>query len=101
MTESPSTDFVLEALDIEKSFGVTNVLPVSRVAAGEFTNYQLIECLPADLHDRNLRVDDTVFFLGTSIKDAGTHPTNFSPADSTIAAHAVLDGIMAKGTVIP
>src|SRR3954463_15298963 len=44
---------------------------------------ELIECLPTDLHDRNLRIDDTVFFLGTSIKDAGTQPTNFSPADST------------------
>ena len=82
------------------SFGVSNVLSVSPVAAGEFANYQLIECLPADLHDRNLRIDDTVFFLGTSIKDAGTQPTNFSPADSTAAGHAVLDGIMAKGTVI-
>jgi len=82
------------------SFGVANVLAVSRVAAGEFTNYQLIECLPADLHDRNLRVDDMVFFLGTSIKNAGSQPTNFSPADSTAGGHAVLDGIMAKGTVI-
>ncbi len=82
------------------SFGVTNVLPLSRVAAGEFTNYQLIECLPADLHDRNLRVDDTVFFLGTSIKDAGTQPTNFSPADSTPTGHGVLDGIMIKGTMV-
>ena len=84
----------------KSSFGVTNVSSISRLAAGEFTNYQLIECLPTDLHDRNLRIDDTVFFLGTSIKDAGTQPTNFSPADSTAAGHAVLDGIMAKGTVI-
>lgn len=83
------------------SFGVGNVLPVSKLAAGEFTNYQLIECLPADLHDRNLRIDDTVFFLGTSIKDAGTQPTNFSPADSTPAGHGVLDAIMAKGSVVP
>jgi len=82
------------------SFGVTNVLSVSRLAAGEFANYQLIECLAADLHDRNLRIDEMVFFLGTSIKDAGSQPTNFSPADSTAAGHAVLDGIMATGTVI-
>jgi hypothetical protein len=73
---------------------------VGRTAAGEFTNYQLIECLPSDLHDRNLRIDDAVFFLGTSIKDAGTQPTNFSPADSTVAVHTVLDGIMTKGTVV-
>jgi hypothetical protein len=82
------------------SFGVINVLSVSGLVAGEFTNYHLIECLPADLHDRNLRIDDTVFLLGPSIKDAGTQPTNFSPADSTAAGHAVLDGIMGRGTVI-
>jgi hypothetical protein len=52
------------------------------------------------LHDRNLRIDDAVFFLGTSIKDAGTQPTNFTPANSTPTGHAVLDGIMAKGTLI-
>ncbi len=81
------------------SYGVTNVLSLSRVVAREFTNYQLIQCSPVDLHDRNLRIDEIVFFLGTSIKDAGTQPTNFSPADSTAAGHAVLDGIMMKGTV--
>ena len=82
------------------NFGVTNVLPVSRVAAGEFSDYKLIECEPADLHDRNLRIDDSVFFLGTSIKDAGTHPTNFSPADSSVRGHGVLDSIMQKGTIV-
>ncbi|MEZ6039785.1 MAG: hypothetical protein R3C20_04720 [Planctomycetaceae bacterium] len=34
------------------TFGVANVLPLSRVA-GEFRNYQLIECQPCHLHDRN------------------------------------------------
>jgi hypothetical protein len=82
------------------NFGVTNVLSVSNLAAGEFNDYQLIECLPSDLHDRNLRVDDTVFFLGTSIKDAGTQPTNFSPADSSPSGQCVLDSIMTKGKVI-
>ena len=43
-----------------------------------------------------LSVDECI----KAIKDAGTQPTNFSPADSTPAGHAVLDGIMAKGTVI-
>jgi hypothetical protein len=84
----------------KSSFGVTNVLSLSKLAAGEFTDYQLLECLPADIHDRNLRVDDTVFFLGTSIKDAGTQPTNFSPADSSPTGHSVLDSIMTKGTVV-
>jgi hypothetical protein len=82
------------------NFGVTNVLSVSNLAAREFVDYQLIECLPGDLHDRNLRVDDTVFFLGTSIKDAGTQPTNFSPADSSPSGHSVLDSIMTNGKVV-
>ena len=42
------------------------------------------------------RVNDTVFFLGASIRDAGTQPTNFSPADSTLKGHTVLDTIMAR-----
>jgi hypothetical protein len=82
------------------SYGVANVSSVSRLAAVEFANYQLIECMPADLHDRNLRVDDFVFFLGPSAKDAGTQPTNFSPADDSPMGHAVLDAIMARGCVV-
>ena len=39
----------------------------------------------------------TIFFLGTSIKDAGKHPTNFAPSDSTAAGHAILDSIVSKG----
>ena len=41
-----------------------------------------------------------MFFLGTSIKDAGTQPTNFSPADISPTGHGVLDAIMAKGSVV-
>lgn len=82
------------------NFGVTNVLPVSKLAAGEFQNYQLIECLPADLHDRNLRIDGAIFHLGPSIKEAGTSPTNFTPADGSVNAHAILDSIIAKGVSV-
>ena len=82
------------------TYGVTNVLPVSRLFAKEFANYKLIECVHADLHDRNLRVDDTVFFLGPSIKDAGTLPTNFAPGDSSAKGHGILDGIIKKGTEV-
>jgi len=82
------------------SYGVTNVSSVSRLVAGEFTNYQLIECLPDDMHERDLRVDDMVFFLGNSTKDAGEQPTHFAPGDSTPHGHGVLDRLMTKGTVI-
>jgi hypothetical protein len=41
-----------------------------------------------------------VFFLGTSAQDAGSQPTNFARADSTVATHAVLDGITTRGRVI-
>lgn len=82
------------------SFGVTNLRPVSSLVAGEFADCQLIECDHTDLHDRNLRIDDQIFFLGPSINAAGTHPTNFSPTDSSAAAHAILDAMIAKGSVI-
>ena len=52
-------------------YGVLNVQNVSRLAAGEFARYELIQCDTSYLHDRNLRIDDLIFFLGPSIKDAG------------------------------
>jgi hypothetical protein len=82
------------------NFGVNNVRAVSALAAAEFTDYQLIECQHTDLHDRNLRIDDQIFFLGPSINAAGTHPTNFSPTDSSPQAHAILDGMISDGSVI-
>ena len=81
-------------------YGVTNVRAVSGLAAGEFANYQLIQCHHTDLHDRNLRIDGQIFFLGPSINAAGSHPTNFSPTDSSPAAQVILDGIIAKGSVV-
>jgi hypothetical protein len=82
------------------NFGVTNDRSISALAAGEFSDYQLIECHHTDLHDRNLRIDNRLFFLGPSMNAAGTHPTNFAPTDSSPAAHTVLDAIIAKGTSI-
>lgn len=82
------------------NYGVANVLAVSRLAAREFADYQLIECDPSDMHDRNLRIDDTIFFLGPSVKDAGRYPTNFSPSDSTPSGHSVLESILSKGTTV-
>lgn len=84
----------------DSKYGVTNVLPLSRLVAGEFADYRLIETTAAELHDRNLRVDDHVFFLGTSAKNAGVQPTNFAPADNTPSGQAVLDQIVSAGTVI-
>lgn len=81
-------------------YGVTAVLPMARLAAQEFSSFQLVESTPADLHDRNLRVDNQNFHLGTSTNSAGKHPTNFNPADSTANGHLILDQIIAKGTVV-
>lgn len=78
-------------------YGVVMVEPLARLAAQEFADLQLLQCEVAHLHDRNLRVDDQVFYLGPSIDDAGRHPTNFGPSDSTAAGHAVIDSIMSRG----
>ncbi|MCI0558427.1 MAG: hypothetical protein MN733_08020 [Nitrososphaera sp.] len=80
-----------------KNYGIANVILISKLAAQEFANYQLIECTPTDIHDRNLRIDDMIFFLGTSINDAGKYPMNFSPGDSTPNSHNILDKILEKG----
>lgn len=82
------------------NYGVENIKEISRRVAQEFANYQLIECDPSDMHDRNLRIDDMIFLLGTSAKDAGKYPTNFSPSDSTPNGHNMLDGILAKGKTV-
>lgn len=81
-------------------FGVANVQALAKMAAQEFVSFQLIQSTPSDLHDRNLRVDDQVFSLGTSTNSAGKHPTNFTPGDSTPHGHQVLDQIIASATVI-
>jgi hypothetical protein len=82
------------------NYGVANVRAESRLAQAEFASYQLIQVNAADMHDRNLRIDDTIFYLGPSVSHAGNHPTNFSPADSSPSAHAILDGIIAHGSVV-
>lgn len=82
-------------------FGVVGVQSLARLAAQEFSSFSLVECTPSDLHDRNLRVDDTVFHLGPSTNAAGRYPTNFNPGDSTPNGHQVLDQIVAAGRVVP
>jgi hypothetical protein len=82
------------------NYGIVNVSSVSNLAAQEFTDFQLIECNPTELHDRNLRIDDDIFHLGPSMTQAGNKPTNFVPADSTPQAHKILDTILFKGRVV-
>jgi hypothetical protein len=83
----------------DSNYGVQNVLAVSKLAAQEFSDFALLECTPGDMHDRNLRIDDKIFFLGPSLSAAGKYPTNFSPADSTPNAHLILDSILSKAKV--
>jgi hypothetical protein len=81
----------------DNDFGVQNVGPLAKLAAVEFGNFQLIRCEPSDMHDRNLRIDNNIFFLGPSVNAAGRSPTNFALSDSTPKGHLVLDAILSKG----
>ena len=84
----------------KRDFGVKGVLAVSKLVRQEFTNYQLIEVSPNDIHDRNLRVDDFVFTLGPGVDRAGLALTNFGPADNSAQALAHFDAIIGSGNVI-
>ena len=81
-------------------YGVASVSAVSRLAGQEFSDFQLIEVAPADLHDRNLRVDDKMFSLGSGVDRAGISLTNFGPSDSSDEAHREFDRIIAGGRVV-
>lgn len=84
----------------DSSYGAAAVAAVSRLAAREFSSFQLIEVTPSDLHDRNLRVDDHNFSLGPGVDRAGVALTNFGPSDSTENAHRELDRIISNGRVV-
>jgi len=84
----------------KNDFGVKGVLSVSELARNEFQNYQLIEVSYKDIHDRNLRVDDSVFTLGPSIDRAGMCLTNFGPSDNSSTALQHLNEIIGNGNVI-
>jgi len=83
-----------------QNFGVHHLTPVSNLARQEVTNYQLIEVSQSDLHDRNLRVDDSFFSLGPGVDRAGMALTNFNPSDSTATGHQSLDSLISRGAVI-
>ena len=82
------------------NYGVKNVNSISNLCRQEFTDYKLIQLEPKYFHDRNLRIDDQIFILGSGINQAGIHPTNFVPAESTSDAHQILDDFITKGEVI-
>lgn len=81
-------------------YGAEAVAAISRLAAHEFSTLQLIVVEPKDLHDRNLRIDEHNFTLGTGVDQAGMALTNFGPSDSTEYAHRQLDQIISNGRVV-
>ena len=83
-----------------QNYGVQGVQAISELARQEFSNYQLIQVNPRDLHDRNLRVDDLAFTLGPGIDRAGLALTNFGPTDSSVQAIASFDAIIGSGNVV-
>ena len=83
-----------------KNYGVENILSISELCRQEFDNYKLIQLDPNDFHDRNLRVDNQIFTLGSGTDQAGKYPTNFGPTESTPSAHQILDDLIAKGKII-
>lgn len=82
------------------NYGIKNIVHISNLARQQFSDYQLIEIDPKELHDRNLRVDDRIFTLGPGVDRAGMALTNFGPSDSSEAAHQVFDNIISKGHVV-
>jgi len=80
-------------------YGVRAVDAIARLAAQEFTDFQLIEVTPTELHDRNLRIDARTFTLGPGVDRAGMALTNFGPSDSSEDAHKQFDRIIAGGRI--
>lgn len=81
-------------------YGVAAVSAVARLAEQELDDFKLIEVAPADLHDRNLRIDDLIFTLGPGVDRAGIALTNFGPTDASEEAHAQFDQLIRKGKVV-
>lgn len=81
------------------NYGFKAVKDVSNLVRNEYTDYALVEVDPALMHDRNLRIDDTIFSLGPGVDRAGVAVTNFGPSDSSTIAHTELDQIISKGAV--
>ncbi len=84
----------------DATYGVRHVTPVSDLARQEFKNYQLVQVNAADIHDRNLWVDDQNFTLGPGTARAGFALTNFGPADSSPKARQDLEAVIGRGLVV-
>jgi hypothetical protein len=95
-----STPIRLVTTNGNSKYGVLHVSPVSNLVRQEFSDYQLIEINPTLMHDRNLRIDSTIFSLGPGIDRAGMALTNFGPSDCSPTAQAALDSLIAQGTII-
>lgn len=74
------------------------IVAVSELLALERpTSYRL--CAVASIHDRYARIDDTVYHLGGSLKDAAKNdPYTISKTSSDTAIHKTLDDMIAGGT---
>ena len=90
----------IEVRLVTTDHGAKAVGAVSDLARAEFNDYRLITVDPANVHDRNLRVDHEVFVLGPGVDRAGLALTNFSPAENTAEAHAELDRVIQMGIVV-
>ena len=82
------------------NYGINGVTPISNLVRQQFSDYQLIEVAPRELHDRNLRIDDQIFSLGPGVDRTGVALTNFGPSDSSLVAQNEFDRIIAGGRVV-
>lgn len=83
-----------------RQYGIKGVLAVSELARKEFCNYQLIEVSATNLHDRNLRIDGSIFSLGPGMDRAGLALTNFGPSESSGKALEQLEAIIGLGKAV-
>lgn len=82
------------------NYGVKAVSAISQLASKEFPDFQLIEVIPSQVHDRNLRIDNQIFSLGPGVAQAGMALTNFGPSDNSPAAQDAFDQIIAGGRIV-
>jgi hypothetical protein len=72
------------------------ILAVSELLAAERpTSYRFL--VAAGIHDRHLRIDDQIFHLGGSVKDAGRSAAyTIAKLDNTTSNHAALDALISS-----
>jgi hypothetical protein len=74
------------------------IVAISELLARERpSSYRL--CTVTSIHDRYARIDDTVYHLGGSLKDAATNdPYTITTSTSDATIHKALDDMIADGT---